>query len=152
MPRLKHPILLIVLLAAGCAEPGSTSGLAVVPMRIGSETFQLEVANTGAARERGLMQRDAMPADHGMIFVFDEPRELSFWMKNTRIPLDILYLDETGQVVSIHQMKPYDTKTKTVSARPSKYAIELNVGRSAAAGVKVGDVLEIPASARQPVD
>jgi uncharacterized membrane protein (UPF0127 family) len=71
-------------------------------------------------------------------------------MKNTRIPLDILYLDAGGQVVSIHQMKPYDTRTETRSARPAKYAIELNVGRAAAVGVKPGDVLEIPASAREP--
>jgi uncharacterized protein len=152
MLRLRLPLFVLCAIVAGCAERGSGSGLAVVPMRIGSETFQLEVANSGASRERGLMQRDSMAADHGMIFVFDEPRELSFWMKNTRIPLDILYLDETGQIVSIHQMKPYDTKTKTVSARPSKYAIELNVGRSAEVGAKVGDVLEIPASARQAVD
>lgn len=155
MPRLRLPLpslLLLASLVTGCAERGPASGLATVPVRIGSETFTLEIANTTASRETGLMRRDSMPSDHGMIFVFDRARSLNFWMKNTRIPLDILYLDEGGQVVSIHQMKPYDTKTETRSARPAKYAIELNVGRAAEAGVKVGDVLKIPASAREAVD
>lgn len=150
MRRHLFPLIVAVAFFAGCAERGPQNGLATVPMKIGSETFTLEIANTDASREHGLMARDSMPPDHGMIFVFDEAKELNFWMKNTRIPLDILYLDAGGQVVSIHQMKPYDTRTETRSARPAKYAIELNVGRAAAVGVKPGDVLEIPASAREP--
>lgn len=152
MPRLKLPLLLLIVLATGCAERGSTRGLATVDMRIGSQNYTLEVANTAATRQRGLMERNSMPADRGMIFVFEEEQPLSFWMKNTRFPLEILYLDAGGQVVSIHEMKPYDTRTNYRSARPAKYAIELNVGQVKKAGVKVGDVLKIPASAREPVD
>jgi uncharacterized protein len=152
MPWLRLLPLLLVELLAGCTDGRPNSGLPTVDMRIGSRQYTLEVANTPASREKGLMQRDSMPADHGMIFVFDRERPLSFWMKNTRFPLDILYLDATGQVVSIHQMKPYDTRTQTASARPAKYAIELNVGEAAKAGVVAGDVLEIPASARQALD
>jgi uncharacterized membrane protein (UPF0127 family) len=152
MSRLTLALVLLFAVVTGCAQRGTNSALATVDMRIGSQTYTLEVANTPGTRERGLMERDSMPADHGMIFVFAEPRTLNFWMKNTRIPLDILYLDERGQVVSIHQMKPYDTRTKTISARPAKYAIELNVGQANKAGVKAGDVLEIPASAREAVD
>ena len=151
MPRLKFSLLLLIALAAGCQKSGPSSGLATVDMRIGSQTYTLEVANTDAARQKGLMERDAMPANHGMIFVFAESRELSFWMKNTRIPLEILYLDETGRVVSIREMKPYD-RTSVPSGAPAKYAIELNVGQVRRSGVKAGDVLEIPASARQAVD
>jgi uncharacterized membrane protein (UPF0127 family) len=72
-------------------------------------------------------------------------------MKNTRIPLDILYLDEHGKVVSIHQMKPYD-RSGVPSDGLAKYAIELNVGRASEVGAKVGDVLEIPANAREPAE
>ncbi|HEV2292550.1 MAG TPA: DUF192 domain-containing protein [Tepidisphaeraceae bacterium] len=152
MFRLKLPMVLLIALVGGCAERGRNSALATVEMRIGSETYTLEIANSEAKRKRGLMERDSMPADHGMIFVFDEEQELNFWMKNTRFPLEILYLDAGGQVVSIRAMKPYDTRTNHSSARPAKYAIELNVGQVKKSGVKVGDVLEIPASARKAVD
>ena len=152
MPRLKLPLFLLLAFLTGCAERGPNSGLATVDMQIGSREYTLEIANTDKTRQRGLMERDSMPEDHGMIFVFEEERELNFWMKNTRFPLEILYLDAGGQVVSIDQMKPYDTKTEHPSARPAKYAIELNVGQVARSGIKVGDVLKIPASARQAVD
>jgi uncharacterized membrane protein (UPF0127 family) len=152
MPRLKFPLFVLLILATGCAERGPNSGLATVDMQIGSRQYTLEIANTDKTRQRGLMERDSMPEAHGMIFVFEEERELNFWMKNTRFPLEILYLDAGGQVVSIDEMKPYDTKTEHRSARPAKYAIELNVGQVEKSGVKVGDVLRIPASARQAVD
>jgi uncharacterized membrane protein (UPF0127 family) len=152
MLRPNLPLLLLLLaFTTGCAEHGPNSGLPTTDMRIGSATYKLEIANTDATRERGLMERDSMPANRGMIFVFDELRELSFWMKNTRIPLEILYLDADGRVVSIHEMKPYDRRS-IPSDRPAKYAIELNVGQVKTAGVKVGDVLQIPASAREAVN
>ncbi len=151
MSRLDLSLSLLIVVASGCAERGPNSGLATVDMQIGSQTYTLEIANTDATRQRGLMERDSMPADHGMIFVFPEERELGFWMKNTRIPLDIIYLDTGGQIVSVHQMKPYD-RTNVPSAGPAKYAIELNLGHVKTTGVKVGDVLKIPASARQAVD
>jgi uncharacterized protein len=152
MPRMNRASLLLLLtLLTGCADPVPTSGLSTIEMPIGARTYTLEIANTRATRERGLMERDSMPADRGMIFVFDGEDERSFWMKNTRIPLDILYLDRNGRVVSIHQMKPYD-RSGVPSAEPAKYAIELNQGQAQRAGVKVGDVLKIPASAAQAGD
>ena len=151
MLRWTLPLLLFTALAVGCAERGPNSGLATVDMQVGSRTYTLEVANTDASRQKGLMERDSVPEDRGMIFVFPEERELAFWMKNTRIPLDIIYLNSGGQVVSVHQMKPYD-RTSVPSARDAKYAIELNLGQAAKAGVKPGDVLNIPASARQASD
>ena len=149
--RPKLLSLLILIAFTGCHEPVPANGLATTKMKIGSETFTLEIANTSATREHGLMERDSMPADHGMIFVFKKPDELNFWMKNTRIPLDILYLDEHGKVVSIHQMKPYD-RTGVPSDGLSKFAIELNVGRASQVGAKVGDVLEIPSNARNATE
>ena len=89
-----------------------------------------------------------MPDNHGMIFVFGEERELDFWMKNTRFPLDIAFLDATGKVVSIKQMRAYDL-TSIPSEAPAKYAIELNLGAAAKAGLKVGNQIDIPSEAKQ---
>jgi uncharacterized membrane protein (UPF0127 family) len=148
-PRLRPLFLLValLLLATGCRPATPPSGLPVVQLRLGDKNFTLEVASTEESRERGLMRRDSMPADHGMIFVFVHADPVSFYMKNTRIPLDIVFLDENGVVISISQMKPYDLTT-TPSGGPAKWAIELNQGAAADAGIKVGDKVEIPESAR----
>jgi hypothetical protein len=140
-------VLLLFLIGCDAAAPSSTSGLRTVTMPIGSKTYTLEVADTDETRHHGLMERDSMPADHGMIFVFPDVDERGFYMKHTRFPLEILYIDETGRIVSWATMKPYDL-TNVPSNAPAKYAIELNVGSVQASGVKVGDKLSIPESAR----
>ena len=143
--------LVLMLTLVGCEEQqqGTTqpSALPTVPMKIGSRNFELEVARTSQEQERGLMKRDSMPQNHGMIFVFPDERVLEFWMKDTRFALDILFVDGKGKVVSMFQMKPYDLAT-TSSEKPAQYAIELNVGVARDTGVKVGDVLDIPTDAR----
>jgi len=116
-------------------------------MNIGSEQFALEVARSPAEQETGLMKRDSMPKDHGMIFVFPNDEVRKFWMKNTRFALDILFLDAKGKVVSIHQMKAYDLH-ETSSDLPARYAVELNDGAAAESGVKTGDDVDIPSAAR----
>jgi uncharacterized membrane protein (UPF0127 family) len=143
---------ILLLAAAGCdSTTTAPSTLRTTMMQIGSKSFTLEVAATDSTREFGLMKRDSMPADHGMIFVFkhDEPR--SFWMKNTRIPLDIMYVRSDGTVVSMHHMRAYDL-TPTPSDAPAKWAIELNDGVLATTGVKVGDKLDVPKDAREPTE
>lgn len=131
----------LLLALAGCSY--SPLGLPVVKMKIGSQTYHLEVAADRASREHGLMQRASLPHDAGMIFVFASEQLREFWMKDTLIPLDILFLDASGKVVSIHTMKPLDLST-TSSERPAQYAIELNAGAVAKDGAKVGDQLSIP--------
>jgi hypothetical protein len=142
-------LLTVLFMSPGGCRSTPNSGLRTVEMLIGGRTFILEVADTDGDRQMGLMNRDALPAGHGMIFVFDRERPQGFWMKNTRIPLDILFLDKDGKIVSIHTMKPYDLNT-TQSAGPAKYAIELNAGVASRLGLKPGDQLEIPSSAREP--
>jgi uncharacterized membrane protein (UPF0127 family) len=153
---IKSAICLIVsaIVAApvGCDQNQSqqtqpASALPTVKMKIGSRTYELEIARTPAEQEKGLMKRDSMPADHGMIFVFTKEEVLRFWMKDTRFPLDILFLDHGGRVVLVAQMKPYDL-SETTSEKPAQYAIELNAGQANQAGVKTGQVLEIPTGAR----
>lgn len=148
---LSTTLLTLALLTGGCrnSSASGTSTLPTVDMKLGTKTFTLEIANDAAEREKGLMRRDSMPADHGMIFVFPAEQRLGFFMKNTRIPLDIIFVNATGVVVSIKQMRPYDVTT-TYTDAPAKWAIELNQGQAAAAGVNVGDRLTIPEQAREP--
>jgi uncharacterized protein len=151
MKQRISPLALLMLLSAlpggaggGCreAKPVAASG-DTVPMKIGNETFNLEVADSPDEMEYGLMARESMPADHGMIFVFPKAKQQAFWMKNTFIPLDIIYVDEFGRVVSVKPMQPRD-ETPVRSDGPAMYAIELNQGAAARAGVRAGDVLSIP--------
>ncbi len=152
-PTTKPPAILLWLVigacgfANGCADSSSTALLPTTNIQLGNKTFVLEIAHTASARERGLMKRDSIPSDHGMIFVFPDQQPLSFWMKNTRIPLDIIYIDGAGKVVAVKRMKPY-ALTPVPSPRPAKWAIELNEGAAQSAGVKVGDVIEIPPAAK----
>ena len=149
MKRQVTALLLLLLVVAGCQRSQSAqSALPTVQMKLGSKTYTLEVAADDESKQRGLMRRDSMPADHGMIFVFADSERRSFYMKNTRIPLDIIYIGEDGKVDSIKQMKPYDEHT-VWSDGPAKWAVELNQGQAAAAAVKVGDVVEIPEQARR---
>ena len=158
MPHLHLRTLLALSLSAlllpGCksnAPATAPSGLPEVQMQIGKLTYDLEVASTPDTLEYGLMRRDSMPEDHGMIFVFADERPLTFWMKDTRIPLFILFLDHTGKVVSMAHMKPYETVHTTPSVYPAQYAIELNDDADQNSGVKVGDALKIPTAATQPI-
>jgi uncharacterized membrane protein (UPF0127 family) len=151
--RLALYFLLIAL--AGCDDrpattgPQPQSGLPVVSMKIGSRDFTLEVADTDQSRETGLMYRDSMADDHGMIFVFPDEEVRQFYMANTHIPLDIAFADAGGTVVSVKSMLPLDLRI-TSSDEPAKYAIEMNAGAAAAIGLKVGDRLVVPPQAANP--
>ena len=149
MHRVALPLLLVSLFVTGCNGPDRAQHLPTVQMQIGNQQFTLEVADDDDEREMGLMFRDSMPADHGMIFMFEEPQILGFWMKNTRIPLDIIYVDGDGVVVSIKSMEAFDLRS-TSSDKPAQYAIELNKGLATACGVKVGDKLTIPPNKNAP--
>ena len=152
MNRRIAPLLgtLLTIFLVGCnSEAPPQSDLRTVSMKIGSMPFTLEVADSFAKRERGLMQRDSMPEGHGMLFVFEDETDRAFWMKNTRIPLDILYIATDGKIVSLKTMRPYDL-SQVPSDGPAKYAIELNAGMIQKTGVKVGEILQIPAEAREP--
>jgi uncharacterized membrane protein (UPF0127 family) len=114
-----------------------------VSVTIKGTVFTVEVADTDAKRERGLMFRESMPDDHGMIFLFDVADKYPFWMKNTDIPLDIVYLDENRKVVDFHTMKPHD-ETPTPPDSPALYAIELNGGMVKKLKIAKGDIVALP--------
>ena len=125
------------------------------PVKIGSMVFtRLELASTDDARIRGLMFRKELPCDGGMLFAFDKEEIHSFWMRNTLIPLDIVFIDAKGIVTAVHTMKveppqrpgesdeAYCARLPLYSSgRPARAAIEVNAGM--AAEIKVGDRIEL---------
>lgn len=97
--------------------------------------IQAELANTAPKRATGLMYRDSLPSDHGMLFVFAEEQEWSFWMKNTRIPLDIIWIDKTKKIVHVERNVPICTRTDDSCPNyqpisPALYVLELKAGRA----------------------
>ena len=112
-----------------------------VDVRVGGIPISVEIADTPALREQGLMHRDSLPANHGMLFVYADEQMRSFWMRNTKIPLDIAFVDRNGSIVNIEQMDA-QTDENTVSTAPATYALEMSLGWFEANGVGIGDRLE----------
>jgi uncharacterized protein len=106
---------------------------------------RVEVADDLAEQAKGLMDRTTLGENRGMLFVYPEERELSFWMKNTLIPLSIAFIDSERRIIDIQDMKPLDDEPPSyVSAEPAQYALEVNQGFFEERGVKVGDSVELP--------
>jgi len=115
-------------------------------VKLKGERFTVELAETSDKQALGLMFRESMPDDHGMLFLFPRESKRSFWMKNTRIPLDIFYFDENLALVSVSENTPPCRTPRCPnypSAGPAKYVLELNAGKAAELGVRTGDVLEL---------
>lgn len=110
----------------------------------GAHRFSVELARSAAEREHGLMDRRSMPRDHGMLFQFESEQPLVFWMKDTFIPLDMIFVDQRGRVVGIkHDAKPMD-ETLIPSGKPALGVVELNAGIADAIGLKLGDHVKNP--------
>lgn len=104
-------------------------------------TIEIEIADDDAAREQGLMYRDSMPENTGMLFLMDTQETQSFWMKNTIISLDILYADSDRRIVSIHEnCKPYSLD-QIVSAKPAVYVVEVIAGYTSKYKITIGDLI-----------
>jgi len=101
-----------------------------------------EIASTHEERSKGLMFRQSLPDGEGMLFVFESDQILSFWMKNTIIPLTIAYITYDGRIVDIKDMYPHD-ENSVVSSRSVRYALEVPQGWFSRAGVRVGDIAKI---------
>jgi uncharacterized membrane protein (UPF0127 family) len=135
----------IAALALGLALVSCRSGLDRVTIGVGSEEFTVEVARTPAQQEHGLMERRHLGEREGMIFVYLTDRRMTFWMKNTLIPLSIAFLSSEGEILEIEDMKPLDL-TPIVSKRSARYALEVNKGAFERAGARAGDRIRLPES------
>lgn len=107
----------------------------------GQARFSVEVADTDDERARGLMHRESMPMSAGMLFIYDRPQRASFWMRNTLIPLDIIFADQTGVVQHVHhEAVPLD-ETPIPGGDSIKYVLEINGGLARAMGISHGSEL-----------
>lgn len=140
-----RPLLLTVTALLGLASTACSSTATPHWIDLNGQRFSVEVADDFEERARGLMYRESMPADHGMLFVHENEAPLAYWMKNTRIPLDILYFDANRRFVSAQRRVPTcsagDRCPNYPSAGPAKYVLELNAGRSDALNLKPGDTI-----------
>jgi uncharacterized membrane protein (UPF0127 family) len=138
--RLKSPLLATALLAlAACASAREPW------VELGGERFTVEIADDDRERARGLMFRDALPAGHGMLFIHEREEPQAYWMKNTRIPLDILYFDAKRRLVAQQRDVPPcalgDACPSYPSQAPARYVLELNAGEAARLRLQHGALL-----------
>lgn len=132
--------------AASEAATHPVSGLEVIPLSVTTgdarHEFRVEVAASKAEQSRGLMFRTELGPDEGMVFPYQAPQQLGFWMKNTPLPLDIIFIGEDGRIVNIAaQTTPYSTES-VYSDGPALAVLEIPGGRAAELGIEPGDRVE----------
>ena len=130
-------LALAVVAAAGAWPQDQPQNLAATTLKVGMHSIRAQLAITPMQRQIGLMHRREMPSHEGMLFVFDEPSQQCFWMRNTLIPLSIAFLAEDGTVVNLADMKPQSDDSHC-SAKPVRFVLEMNQGWFAKRGVKPG--------------
>lgn len=144
---------LILILWAGCSPQAGTASATTqaeraaqyYPIQLGPIQAQLQLALSPQEQSQGLMFRDSLDRDHGMCFLFKTPEQRSFWMKNTRLPLDIGYFDASGRLLEVYALYPHD-ETPVRSRNPEiLIAVEMNQGWYARNHISTGDRLDLTA-------
>jgi uncharacterized membrane protein (UPF0127 family) len=134
-----------ILLFAGCQPKivqNSAFGLRVAELKISNVLLTAEIADTPQAAENGLMFRDSLPENRGMLFIFEQPKKAEFWMRNTRIPLSIAYIDSNGKILEIKSMRPLDETVVPSTSDDVAYALEVNQGWFARNAIRSGAKVE----------
>ena len=139
-----HLILLLVLFPAvsACSNHSPISNKNTYEIKIDNKTSHAEVAFTQKGRTIGLMFRDTLDEDHGMLFIYPQEKNLSFWMKNTKIPLSIAFINSKGIITQIDSMTPYSLMSHT-SKEKVKYALEMEQGWFRKNGIKIGSKVSL---------
>jgi uncharacterized membrane protein (UPF0127 family) len=126
------------MLALAAVGAAALEKFQTTQVHVGSHALKVELAITEPQRMQGLMYREKLGANDGMLFVFDEPEYQSMWMKNTLVPLSVAFIAPDGTILNVEDMEP-QTLNPHMSAGPSLYALEMNKGWFASRGLKAGD-------------
>ncbi|OOC09103.1 hypothetical protein B1A74_12665 [Thioalkalivibrio halophilus] len=129
---------LLVFGGPAAAQNTAPSGLPETALEIGGRTLTVEIAADDASRRQGLMFRDELAEDRGMLFVWDRADRRAMWMRNTLIPLDVAFIDGDGEITNVETMAPETTRMHW-SAAPIEYALEVNAEWFARHGIEAGD-------------
>lgn len=151
--RLSYFALLLALALGGCkpGAPAETELASIdewLPLRIEGVEIQAQVAVSHAEQRKGLMFRERLPEDGGMLFPYAQPRRLSFWMKNTPLPLDIGFFNAEGVLLEIRRLIPHDTIAVSSRSADAQYALEMNSGWFAGKGLYPGSRLDLESVAQ----
>jgi uncharacterized protein len=141
-------LLTALFSCAAMAQDAPQVSLPRVKLAAGMHQIDAQVASTNDERATGLMFRKEMPQHEGMLFVFDEPTQQCFWMKNTLLPLSVAFVADDGTVVNVDEMKP-QTLDSHCSKKPVRYVLEMNQGWFAKKGIKPGARLAGPPFAQK---
>ena len=120
--------------------PAGLAQAAVTTLTVRFFQITAEVADTPALRTRGLMGRQSLPPNHGMLFVFEQPQQQCFWMRNTPLPLTIAFMDDEGRISSMADMQPFSEATHC-SQVPVRYALEMEQGWFTKRGIQPGEII-----------
>ena len=139
-------VAMVLMLTPACRAEEKLKDYDVVPLVItkaggGQVTLNIEMAISDEAEEKGLMFRTALPKDSGMLFTFEHEDIRAFWMKNTLIPLDMIFINKDGKIVNIHERAIPKDLTTIRSNGPANAVLEINGGRASELGLKAGDII-----------
>jgi uncharacterized protein len=140
MTRSRLRKLLPLLLIGPAAGALAQERLPAVQLTAGMHVIRAEVAARDQDRQQGLMFREKMEPNEGMLFVFEQPQQVCMWMKNTLLPLSVAFLDNAGRIINIEDMKP-QTLDSHCARKPARYALEMNQGWFRQKNVKPGTAL-----------
>jgi len=133
-------VSMLALPTLATAQEGPQMGLQRIELFAGMHRIDAQVALAPQERQTGLMHRKEMPQHEGMLFVFEQPSQQCFWMKNTLLPLTAAFVADDGTIVNLEDMKP-QTLDSHCSAKPVRYVLEMNQGWFAKKGIKAGTKL-----------
>lgn len=145
MKLLRTLGLVVLLPGAAWAEAACAPDRLDLRWDGGKESFAVKVADDGAERAQGLMFVEAMPLSEGMLFVYEAPRRVSFWMKNTLIPLDMVFADASGTVTRVHAGAVPGDLTPIDGGEGVQFVLEINAGLAGKLGIGPGTVMRHPA-------